>query len=203
MKTLGLKGDVTPQREEESRGRDPSLYVMVTGAAAPPAGMDVWMDARGHKVRVGEATFTEEQSRLYDAACKAESPVFVDAEQVGTLDAKNAAGKSLFVSGRKGVCYSLESVAYGGSAQSYRTVLRGAQVHLINEGKIEYFLKKAPNSLQVRSQRRPGLPNGARGDALSVRRPSPGPPSSWAAARQVHDLESRRANGVRGFRAPA
>lgn len=142
-KSIALAADITAQQEEDARRDATVLTVTVTPRAARPAFMEVWLDAGGQKVRVGEAELQRAQARLYEPGCKESSPVLVDGQPVGALDGKALDGKALFITGRKGVCYSLGTVVYG-SVGGAPVILRDAQVHLIKDGPIDYFLKKAP-----------------------------------------------------------
>jgi hypothetical protein len=146
-KLIPLETDATEAAEQAARTGDSSFHTMVTPESAVPASLRVWMDTAGHKVRIGEKTFEGESALLFEPECKVSSPVMVDAEQVGTFEAKSAAGKGLFVTGRKDTCYSYEDVAYGEAVAGRPRILRGAQVHMLDESKVHYFLKKAPSSV--------------------------------------------------------
>ncbi len=145
---IPLETSTTAKEEEDARASIPVMNLTVTAKSALPPFIDVWLDARGQKVRVGDAELTRERNQLHEPDCKEASPVLVDGQEVGTLQGKAMTGKALFITGRKGVCHALASVRYGAGIAGAPTMLQDAQVHVIDDGPIEYFLKAAPVVVQ-------------------------------------------------------
>jgi len=151
VKLLPLKGDLDEAKEKELRGYSGPIGVMTTLQGDVPARTDVWVDAGQQKVAVGQATLTPREgvAAVYDIACQASSPVTIDGAEVGKVDAAATKDKSLFVTAKKAVCYHRELAGYGSGAGAGPVILKGAQVYVMENSRIDYFLKKAPDSVQV------------------------------------------------------
>jgi hypothetical protein len=154
-KKVPLKVTQTAADEEKVRGYGGPFYVDVEGKVELPPRVDVWVDAEPKaKIQLGTAELGAGKTALFDPACSATSPVKAGGNEIGTFTPPADPKKeSVFITTRKDVCYSLEFVVYskrddgGGSAR----LLRGAQVYTISSGDIEYFLRKAPSSVQTSS----------------------------------------------------
>lgn len=157
VKLIPLKANLTAAQESEQRTSPFSgVDVTVTPESAPPAAVDVWTDAKGQRIGIGKAMFdgpapryvpTEGSLALFDVSCQASYPVTVAGAEVGKVEAAQLVGKSLFITAKKDACYHYEAVAYGNAPANSGTLLKGSQVHFLKKDKIEYFLTKAPSTL--------------------------------------------------------
>ncbi len=152
---IPLETSTTAKEEEDARASVSVMNLAVTAKGALPPFIDVWLDAKGQKVRVGDAELTRQYNQLHEPDCKEASPVLVDGQEVGTLQGKAMTGRALFITGRKGVCHSLADVRYGAGVAGAPTLLQNAQVHVIDDGPIEYFLTAAPPVVQAAGKTTP------------------------------------------------
>ncbi len=154
-KYIPLRTSTTAKEEEEARAGVVVMNLTVTAESALPPSIEVWLDAKGQKVLVGAAELTREHNYLHEPDCKEASPVLVDGQEVGTLQGKAMTQKALFITGRKSICYALAEVGYGAGIAGAPTMLQNAQVHVIKEGPIDYFLRQAPSIIQTAGKKTP------------------------------------------------
>jgi hypothetical protein len=153
VKKIALKAKETKGDEDKARMYSGPFGVDLSKLdddTQLPAGVDVWLDGSAEdKVSIGKVDLAPGKTRLFDPTCKDSLSVTAGGKELGPFTVDGATtSKSVFVTTKKNVCYSLELVSYGAGAQSYQTILRGSQVYAISADDIQYFLKTAPSSKQ-------------------------------------------------------